>query len=59
MSIRLTVPACHAGTLQDLAQFYQKNGQRARISADQGQKMLGRLNLAKSSLDKLSASASK
>ena len=43
-----------AGTLQDLAKFYQKNGQRARITADQGEKMLEGLKLAKTSLDKLS-----
>ncbi|KAK9832962.1 hypothetical protein WJX74_003012 [Apatococcus lobatus] len=47
------------GTLQDLAQFYQKNGQRARITADQGQKMLDKLKLAKSSLDKLSQGTAK
>lgn len=45
---------CFAGTLQDLAKFYQKNGQRARITADQGEKMLEGLKLAKTSLDKLS-----
>lgn len=43
-----------AGTLQNLAKFYQKNGQRARITADQGEKMLEGLKLAKTSLDKLS-----
>ena len=44
--------AC-AGTLQDLAKFYQKNGQRARLAADDGKRMLDRLQAAKSSLPSL------
>ncbi|KAK9868951.1 hypothetical protein WJX84_007973 [Apatococcus fuscideae] len=41
------------GTLQDLAKFYQKNGQRARLTADDGKRMLDRLQAAKSSLPSL------
>lgn len=45
---------CHvttrAGTIQDLGQFYMKNGQRARMSTTAGQALLKRLDAAAVSL---------
>ena len=39
-----------AGTLQELAAFYKKNGQRARISTADGSHLLEKLKAAKSLL---------
>ena len=47
---QLGVEVCPTGTLQELATFYKKNGQRARINKSDGGHMLERLKAAKSLL---------
>lgn len=39
-----------AGTIQELGQFYMKNGQRARMSSTAGKALLQRLDAAAVSL---------
>lgn len=40
----------HAATLQQLGQYYQKNGARARMPKDTGNSLLSKLNAAEASL---------